>query len=264
MTSPAQTPADDVALVDAARSGDPEAVEEFLRAQQPRLLRFGLRMCGSPEDAGDVLQDTLIAMARTLPRFRGDSSVATWMYAIARSFCIKKRRRRKGAPAAVEALRGDEPDARPTPEDEALGFERVALLERAIRALPAASREVLLLRDVEGLSAAEVGAVTGLGERAVKSRLHRARRAVREALAPAAPSPGETCPDVVGLLSRKTEGQVTPGICARMEAHAASCSRCEALCASFRETLALCRALPVPVAPAGADAGRRAAARKGA
>lgn len=262
MTYPAESPADDGALVAAARSGDPEAVEEFLRAQQPRLLRFGLRMCGSPEDAGDVLQDTLIAMARTLPRFRGDSSVATWMFAIARSFCIKKRRRRKGAPAAVEGLRGDEPDARPTPEDVALGSERVALLERAIRALPPASREVLLLRDAEGLSAAEVASVLGVGERAVKSRLHRARRAVRDALSPAAPAPGTACPDVVDLLSRKTEGQVTPAICARMEAHVAACPRCEALCSSFRETLALCRALPVPAAPAGVDAMFRAAARK--
>jgi len=237
-------------LLEAARAGDARAIEELLARQQPRIFRFGLKMCGDPEDAGDVLQETLLAMAKNVRGFRGESSLATWMYTIARSFCIKKRRRRKGAPEAHEPLRGDEPDARRSPEQEAMRRQQVAALDRAVGALPPSYREVLLLRDVEGLSAPEVAKVLGIGVEAVKSRLHRARSAVREAVGSAAPPRGAECPDVLRLLSRKLEGDVTPEVCAEMEKHIASCPRCETLCSSLKATLSLCRNLPVPRVPA--------------
>ena len=83
----------DSELLLAARAGDPQALERLLTRQEARIYRFGLKMCRDPEDAKDVLQDTLLTMARNFRDFRGASSISTWLYTIARSFCVKKRRR---------------------------------------------------------------------------------------------------------------------------------------------------------------------------
>lgn len=250
------------ALLEAAREGDAEALEALLKDIQPRVYRFSLKMCGRPEDAQDVLQETLFAAARTLRGFRGGSSVSTWLYTIARSFCIKKRRKSMFAPEVV-SLDADPAAARaataPTrdPERSLADRELSSALQSAIASLEPASREVLVLRDVEGLPADEVATITGLSVAAVKSRLHRARMAVRERLAPvlappappAVAAPEGTCPDVVSLLSRHLEGEIGPETCAEMERHVAGCSRCGAACESLRETLRLCRSSPPPEVP---------------
>src|SRR5664279_6585612 len=82
----------DADLVVAARGGDRGAVEELLVRYEPNIYRFGLRMCGNEDAARDVLQETLLAAFRYLPGFRGDAALSTWLYQIARSFCIKERR----------------------------------------------------------------------------------------------------------------------------------------------------------------------------
>src|SRR5919206_1419808 len=91
-------------LLAEARAGDRAALERLLEVHQRRVFRFGLKMCGGEEDAKDVLQDTLLAAARSVGDFRGASSVSTWLYAIARSFCLRKRRTSKFAPEHVESL----------------------------------------------------------------------------------------------------------------------------------------------------------------
>jgi RNA polymerase sigma-70 factor (ECF subfamily) len=249
-------------LLDAARSGDAGALEALLAESQSRVYRFSLKMCGDPHDAEDVVQDTLFAAARTIGGFRGASSVSTWLYTIARSFCLKKRRRSVFAPEVVsieQAASGVEEIAAPVadPERRFAVRELAAALESAIGALEPGAREVLLLRDAEGLSAREVAEVTGLSVEAVKSRLHRARLAVRERLAPLigtgavppAPAAARACPDVLGLLSRHLEGDVGPETCAEMERHVAGCPRCHAACESLRETLRLCRSTPATDLP---------------
>jgi RNA polymerase sigma-70 factor, ECF subfamily len=250
-------------LISAAKAGDANALEELLDQQQARVFRFGLKMCGDTDDAEEILQETLLAMARTIRGFRGESSLATWMFTIARSFCIKKRRRRKGSPDVIEPLRGDEADGRTSPEADAIRNETAEKLDRAIKALPRPYREVLLLCDVEGLTAREVATILGVRVEAVKSRLHRARLAIREALAPPSPAsalPG--CPDVLGLFSRRLEGQVTPRLCREMESHLATCGHCDALCTSLRQTLELCRSTPAPSVPAELQESIRAAVRR--
>ena len=87
--------ASDATLLDRARTGDRRALEDLIGRHQRRVYRFGLKMCRDPEDAKDVLQETLIAAARNIRDFRGASAVSTWLYTIARSFCIKRRRRGK-------------------------------------------------------------------------------------------------------------------------------------------------------------------------
>lgn len=267
----AGSPSDDE-LLTAARRGDAEALETLLVRYQPHLYRFGLRMCGNEADAGDVAQESLISMARSLRDFRGDSSVSSWLYTIARRFCIKRRRRSKFAPAredsldAVETTGADRlADPAPSPEQTASNRELATALTRAIDALDPPHREVLVLRDVEGLSAPEVAKVLDISIDAVKSRLHRARVAVRQELAPVLGRPaiesprGEICPDVLALFSQHLEGDIDPTVCATMEAHLAQCSHCRNACESLKRTLAICRQLPTPDVPPPIAASIRAA-----
>ena len=271
--STGSSPTDDELLA-AARQGDAAALEVLLVRYQPHLYRFGLRMCGNVEDAGDVAQESLISMARSLRDFRGDSSVSSWLYTIARRFCIKKRRRSKFAPAREESLDAPETaaaqrlaDPAPSPEQTATNRELAVALTRAIDALDPAQREVLLLRDVEGLSAPEAAKVLGISIEAVKSRLHRARVAVRQDLAPVLGRPADgsprtaMCPDVLTLFSRHLEGEIDPSVCATMEAHLAQCSHCRHTCESLKRTLAICRQLPTPDVPASLATSVKAAIR---
>jgi len=161
--SPAAAEREDQQLLEAARAGDREALERLLTLHQGRVYRFGLKMCRDPEDAQDVLQETLLAVARNVKDFRGASTVSTWLYTIARSFCIKRRRRGKFAPEQLESLDlGPDGEATQLPDpsrgaDESLAGRQIeAALEQAIGALEPMYREVLLLRDVEGLTAPEV------------------------------------------------------------------------------------------------------------
>jgi len=273
MAEQTSTPSDEDLLV-AARKGDAESLEALITRYQPRVLRFGTRMCGDREDAQDVVQETLLTMARSLRDFRGESSVSTWLYTIARSFCIKKRRRGKFAPAhpiSLDAPEGEHlqglPDLGPSPERAAYGREIGAALDASIAGLDPGQREVLLLRDVEGLSAPEVGTVLGLSIDAVKSRLHRARLAVRQHVAPLlgvpvdAPAPSSKCPDVLMLFSRHLEGEIGQDTCAEMEAHLERCQTCRGACDSLRRSIALCRATPEQKVPLAVADSVRAAIR---
>jgi RNA polymerase sigma-70 factor (ECF subfamily) len=265
--------ATDSELLTAVRQGDAAALEALLVRYQPRLYRFGLRMCGNEQDAGDVAQESLISMARSLRDFRGDSSISSWLYTVARRFCIKKRRRSKFAPVREESLDSPEnpaveelADPAPGPEQTATNRELERALTDAIAGLDPAQREVLVLRDVEGLSALEVAKVLGISVDAVKSRLHRARVAVRQTLLPVLGRPvGEprdsTCPDVLMLFSQKLEGDIDPVTCATMEAHLNQCGRCRGTCESLKRTLALCRELPTPDVPPPVAASIRRAIR---
>lgn len=132
------------------------------------------------------------------------------------------------------------------PEVLAADKEIQRALERALGSLEPSQREVLVLRDVEGLSAAEVAEVLGIGVAAVKSRLHRARLSLREALAPLldlplAPAPANGCPDVQRLFSRHLEDEIDADLCAQMQRHLEDCPRCSGACDSLKRTLLVCR-----------------------
>jgi RNA polymerase sigma-70 factor (ECF subfamily) len=242
----------DETLLAQARAGNRESLETLLERHQTQVYRFGMKMCRNPEDAKDVLQETMLAAARTARDFRGDSRVSTWLFAIARSFCIKKRRRTKFAPKEQVSL--DEPSAGGpdvaadvlAPDEAASSRELGVALDRAFGELDPPQREVLILRDVEGLTAPEVAEALGLSVEAVKSRLHRARAALRERLSPwlaadvGAPTP--TCPEIVPLFSRYLEGEIGIEECARMRQHMGGFQRCRGACDALKQTLSLCRA----------------------
>jgi len=252
----------DEQLVDGARSGDRASLERLLERHERRVYRFGLKMCRDPEAAKDVLQETLIAAARTVKDFRGASSPSTWLYAIARSFCIKERRRSKFAPEHEESIdsagAGREvleiADPARSPDDLLSGRQMERALDKAIAELDPMYREILLLRDVEGLSASEVAEAVGVSVEAVKSRLHRARVAVREKLAPLLSGEPESpiteaCPEVVSLFSRHLEGEISAPVCEEMERHLAGCRRCSERCATLQKTLTSCARTPLPDVP---------------
>lgn len=239
----------------------------------PHVYRFGMTMCHDEEDARDVVQDRLLAMVRSLKTYGADSSLSTWLYAIAHHACAKRRRRRVSAPRQVVSLdRLDGADrnrlasSAPSPEVTALSNQQRTTLEAATRSLEPAQRVVLLLRDVEGLSAPAAAGALGLSVAAVKSRLHRARVSLRAALAPlregVATAPRRhRCPDVVAALSRHLEGDLSARDCAAMEAHIEGCPSCRTACESVRQVLAMCQASAVPVVPAATQDRLREAIR---
>jgi RNA polymerase sigma-70 factor, ECF subfamily len=176
-------------LIAAAQQGDRPALDELLRRHRPRLAAICQRMCRDPEEAAEVLQDTLLGIAANIHRFRGDSSLLTWAYTIARTH---RARRRRGRSLEIKTshLRVDFGEqVERVPGREHNPYERVAddelrsALLAAIRSLSLVDREVLLRRDLEGFSANEVATQLGLTVPAVKTRLHRARVATRERMA---------------------------------------------------------------------------------
>ncbi len=263
-------------LLERARAGDHQALETLLERHQAQVYRFGMKMCRDPEDAQDVLQDTLLSVARGVRDFRGASSISTWLYAIARSFCIKKRRRSKFAPDEERSLDVEMTaegrqlaDPAQSPDEALAGKEVERALEQAIHALEPMYREVLLLRDVEGLTAAEVAEVIGVSVQAVKSRLHRARLSVRAQVAPllGVPTHGAaasgTCPDVLTLFSQHLEDEISADVCTEMERHLQGCERCRGACDSLQRTLALCRATgPTAEVPASVQTSVKVALRR--
>ncbi len=222
----------------------------LLRTVQPTVYRFGMNMCGHPEDAEEVAQHTLLTVARKLPTFRGEASLSTWIFRIARSFCIKERRRRKNQPAVHDSIDdlpdGEQPEAPSTdeanPEQAIARAEMGAQLRRSLALLDPMYREVVVLRDIQGLKSEEVAAVLDLTVAAVKSRLHRGRAALRDHMTRiTAPPTKAGCPDLRMVFSRYLEGELDAAQCAAMEQHLAACPHCKHSCDCIKETFALCQ-----------------------
>jgi len=232
-------------LIERAKSGETAAMEELLAGIAPSIQRFGIRMCRNDEDAQDVLQDALITIANHLREFEGRSSFSSWAFTLARSACSRKRRGLKNQAHLPLDETPEGAGGLPSPEQEVADREIAQALNAALDALPEMYREVILLRDVEDMTAPEAAEVLGITVEAVKSRLHRGRRALRDALKPAleqqpsvAPS---SCPDVLALWSSKLEGDLSPVDCAAMEKHMETCSSCASACDALKAALFACR-----------------------
>ncbi len=182
------------ALIERFKKGEASALEEIFERHADRIHGFAYRMCRHLEDAQDVVQETFLAALKSLKDFRGKARLTTYLYKIASSACLKKRRKGKHEPKqelsleefipAPNEVDGQLPiaDWSRSPMDAMEQKERQQVLDQAIAALPKEYKIVLVLRDMEGLSAEETGRVLGTSVAAVKSRLHRARLFVRERL----------------------------------------------------------------------------------
>jgi len=249
-------------LVERAKRGDREAIEKLLESIAPAVRRFSLRMCKNQHDADDVLQDTLLNVAEHIGDFEGRSSLPSWVFALTRSACARRRRGLKNRPPKEP----DEqrPDGGVTPDVDAERRELSEILMRALESLPEQQREVLLLRDMEGLSAQEAAAALEISIDALKSRLHRARASLKErldvVLSPE-PEPRSGCPDIVQAWSRRLDGELSQPDCARMEAHVSSCPHCQKACDALKFALRLCQQASNEPVPASIQERIRAAMR---
>lgn len=184
--------ADDAALVQACRKGDLAAFEPLVRRYQQLLLNVAFRMTGVYEDACDIVQESFVAAWQKLGDFRGDARFATWLTAITLNMARTRRqqmqqRERRAAYSLNAQFPGRDPEELPDPPSGApSALERLEedelrrALKGCIDALPPEFREVLILRDMQELPYDEVAAALQLREGTVKSRLFRARDAVRE------------------------------------------------------------------------------------
>jgi RNA polymerase sigma-70 factor (ECF subfamily) len=177
------------ALVREAVSGDRDAMERLLMRTQEVAYRFSLLVCGHPQDAEDVMQDALIKTYQHVRQLSAPEAFRTWLYTTVRNACQMKRRRRVGEPshfvpideeAAPHML--EVADTSTRADQQLVNASIDERLQRALAALPAAYRMIVVLREVEGLSTREVAEVTGLSETNVKTRLHRARTMLRRQL----------------------------------------------------------------------------------
>jgi RNA polymerase sigma-70 factor (ECF subfamily) len=177
---------DDAALQQRIARGDPDAVAELFRCTRATLTRYLRSRCGNAADADDALQNTFESATRFLDGFRGDGTPRGWLFRVAAHSCSRLRRGLKNDPARHVSLDADPAHAPQlvddrTPDPEARIASRADVVLAAIERLEPLDQRVILLRDGQGLSAKETATQLGLTEGAVKSRLFRARQAVRAA-----------------------------------------------------------------------------------
>jgi len=184
---------DEPTLLAELRRGDPAAFEYLVRHFGPQLLAVIRRYLGCEDFCQDVLQETYLAAFRGIERFEGGSKLGTWLHRIAVNAALMKLRSKKRRPeVAIEDLlpkysvdghrEHPGPAWSETGESEAESRERQLLVRSAIDQLPAAYRVVVLLRDIDGLDTQETATILETSDSVVKTRLHRARQALRELL----------------------------------------------------------------------------------
>lgn len=183
----------DSELIQAIQAGQIERFPELVQRYEGALYNFGLKMCGETQDAEDVVQDTFLNVFRYLEGFRYETKFKNWLYRIATSTCIKKKRKSKFAPdrelSLDEFLPHDEaaverqvPAWASLPLEQVLNDELSRTLKKAILELPEKYRVVLVLRDIEGFSTDESAHILNLSPSNIKVRLHRARLFLRDKL----------------------------------------------------------------------------------
>ncbi|MBM6976563.1 RNA polymerase sigma factor [Intestinimonas butyriciproducens] len=178
-------------LVARARRGDESAFEALVTENEKRIYNLCRRLTGNQEDAAELTQEAFLNAWRGLGRFQGESSFSTWLYRLATNACIdflRKEKRRQSLSMTVslddeeEARQVELPDERYAPEGALERAEARRAVAEGLERLTLEHRQVLVMREIHGLSYAEIGQVLGLEEGTVKSRIARARGALRKVL----------------------------------------------------------------------------------
>lgn len=202
MTDPISGPTPDGALVERLRSRDPAAFTELVEIATPRMLAVARRFMHAEDDALDAVQDAFVSAVRALAKpvgdggFDGRSQLTTWLHRITVNACLMKLRSKSRRPErSIEELlptyredghRTQATAAWPGGESASLDPETAAMIRQKLSQLPDDFRIVLVMRDIEQMSTEQTAAAIGISEAAVKTRLHRARQALRELLEPMA------------------------------------------------------------------------------
>lgn len=178
-------------LIRLARQGNESAFALLVEQNQSRIYNLALRMTRNPDDAAELTQEAFLNAWRGLSKFQGESSFSTWLYRLTSNLCIdflRREKRRSGLSMTVslddeeEGRQADVPDERFSPEQSAERREVQELIRAGLRSLSEEHRRVLVLRELDGLSYAEIAQLLGLEEGTVKSRIARARLALRKYL----------------------------------------------------------------------------------
>ncbi len=227
-----------------------------------------MKVCGHPQDAEDTMQDVLLKSLPYLPKFENAQALSVWLYKVARNRCLMSRRGAKFSSKLNLSLDALMPDGRelrelleshdPNPESTAMSQQSGERLHQAILKLPPQYRFVLVLHDMEGLGAAEVGKVLGLREGTVRVRLHRARLQVRRQLSRIEQSgrhPEKTipkaqksrrCRELFAALSDYMDGVIDDAVCQDMQMHIHDCEPCQVFLHSLESVVKQCRSYRPP------------------
>lgn len=193
---PSAKTTDEVELARDLLSGKTDAFDRFVEVFRSKIFQYALMMCGHREDAEEVAQDTLFKVFENFDQLREPERVRAWVFRIARNACYMKRRKSVFAPTQELSLDDLLPhseqdgghrkleiaDWSALPDDQVLRAELHDVIQQAIQGLPEIYRAVILLRDVEELNTDETAQVLDISPESVKTRLHRARLAVRQKL----------------------------------------------------------------------------------
>jgi RNA polymerase sigma-70 factor, ECF subfamily len=182
-------------LVDRCRRGDRESFAQLMRLHEKQIYNFTYRMLGSEGEAEDLTQDIFIAAFQGIRSFRGEAKFSTWLYRIAlnqarnrikylsrRNFFARQRRRTDYGVNTVSESPEGLADSAPTPEQWTMTKDLVVQVQECLNQIPPQARQILVLRDIQGFSYDELSEMLSLKPGTVKSRLHRARAAMRECL----------------------------------------------------------------------------------
>lgn len=173
----------DEQLVRLAQAGENRAFDELVKRYRDKVYRLAFKILRHEEDAAETLQDAFMSAYKGLKNFKVESTFSTWLYRVATNAALMKYRKRRDGHVSLEQSQSYSEDAEPLaipdwsaqPLNELLDSETREIMDEGIQRLPEELRTVFVLRDVEGLSNAEVAEVLELSVAAVKSRLHRAR-----------------------------------------------------------------------------------------
>ncbi|MBQ9721173.1 MAG: sigma-70 family RNA polymerase sigma factor [Oscillospiraceae bacterium] len=174
-------------LILRCQQGDETAFEALIRLHEKKIYTLCRRMCRDEEDALEAAQDTFLAVWRGIGSYRADAAFSTWLYRLATNACLDllRREKRRGGEVSLddEEARLDPADTAPQPEEAAEREETRRMVREGLYALPDNYRQVLVLRELEQLSYTEIAEAAQLDVGTVKSRISRARTALRNYLA---------------------------------------------------------------------------------
>ena len=176
------TPEEDLTIIKKVLDGDRNSYEELVLANQKNVYNLALKMTASEDDALDISQEAFIKAYRQLGSFRGDSRFSVWLYRLTYNLCIDFLRKKQRA-AVISLTRQDDddqfdaeiPDVRYLPEDMVIRKETRKVIVESIGELGARHREILIMREITGMSYVDIASVLEINEGTVKSRLARAR-----------------------------------------------------------------------------------------
>lgn len=180
----------DEALVRMTQQGDSRAFDELVKRYREKVYRLAFKILRHEEDAAEALQDAFLSAYRGLKNFKAESTFSTWLYRVATNAALMRYRRRRAPHVSLEQSQSPLDDAEPMavpdwssqPLEELLDAETREMLYESLLRLPEDLADVFIKRDIDGWSNAEVAEALGISVAAVKSRLHRARVALREDL----------------------------------------------------------------------------------